>query len=493
MTSLSPQTLIVATRNPHKISEIRDILEPLGYRVQSAAEAGYDREIEETGSTFAENAALKASSVSRSLGLAVLADDSGLEVDALQGAPGVLSARYAGVEADDAANNRLLLENLGNLSEEKRSARFHCSMVLTRPDGSIHASVSGTHEGVVLREARGSSGFGYDPLFYSPELGKTFAEATPEEKNRLSHRSRALQSLSSQLSSRVLPFSDRLTHTLSRTKSPILLGLDPHPELLPSPFANGGASSLLDWGKAVIGVAKNLVPAIKIQMAHYECWGGAGLDACIETALFAQEQGLLVIADGKRGDIGATARSYAQHLEWADALTVHPYLGTDSMTPFIDRCRNSGSGLFVLVRTSNPSASEIQDCLTESGSPVYETAAGLVKRWGSDLIGKSGYSSIGAVAGATQPEHLARIRSLLPQSPLLVPGYGAQGGSARDVLPAFDSSGGGALIAASRSLTFAYKSDHSSTSDSGWELALESAIRSMSEDLACILSSKKSS
>ncbi len=480
---MSPfRTLLVASRNRHKCAEIEVLLGAMGLRVISAAEAGYDREIEETKTTFAGNAALKATTVARALGLPALADDSGLEVDALGGEPGVRSARYAGDGAGDEANNERLLERLAGLPASERGARFRCALALADPDGRILVSVEGSHEGTILAEGRGTGGFGYDPLFYSPELQQTFAEAGFEAKGRVSHRARALAALVARLAtdSTWAPFAERLTSLVEWVGTPILLGLDPHPELLPSPFRGRGAPGIRDWGMALLEVARGRVAAIKLQMAHYERHGGPGLDACIETANRARELGLLVIADGKRGDIGATARAYSAHLDWADAMTIHPYLGTDSIRPFLERCGEEGRGIFVLVRTSNPSAGELQDIRTETGQPFYEHVAGLVDRWGKDLVGPSGWSAVGAVAGATAPEALARIRKLLPHSILLVPGYGAQGGEARDVTPAFDDRGQGALIAASRSLTFG---DPAADPHGGWEDRMAEALERMRHDL----------
>lgn len=192
------QSLIFASSNPHKVDEVRAILEPLGFCVRGLSDLPAERvpvEPEETGTTFAENARLKAVYYAAALGEACLADDSGLEVDALGGAPGVLSARYAGVGSAraerDQANNRKLLAELRDVPDERRTARFVCAMCLAAPDGTILAETRGEFPGVIAREPRGSNGFGYDPLLYLPDRGCTSAELPPEEKNARSHRGAA--------------------------------------------------------------------------------------------------------------------------------------------------------------------------------------------------------------------------------------------------------------------------------------------------------------
>ena len=184
--------LVIASNNKGKIREYKQILEKHGYEVMSQSEAGLSLDVEETGTTFAENSALKARAAYKELGCAVLADDSGLCVDALDGAPGIFSARFSGVHGDDAANNRLLLEKLEG--HEDRGAHYTCAMVLARPDGSV-VEAEGYLYGEIAREEAGSNGFGYDPLFYLPERGCTTAQISSEEKNAISHRANALHAL----------------------------------------------------------------------------------------------------------------------------------------------------------------------------------------------------------------------------------------------------------------------------------------------------------
>lgn len=185
-------TIVLASRNKHKIGELRAILQPLGIELKSALDFPELAEVEETGATFEENAALKAEAVCKALGLPALADDSGLMVDALGGEPGVRSARYSGAQATDSTNNALLLQKLADTPDAARTARFVCVLAFSAP-GEITHFYRGETFGIMLRAPRGENGFGYDPLFLSDDLAKTFAEAPAEEKNRISHRGRALE------------------------------------------------------------------------------------------------------------------------------------------------------------------------------------------------------------------------------------------------------------------------------------------------------------
>ncbi len=240
-----------------------------------------------------------------------------------------------------------------------------------------------------------------------------------------------------------------------------------------------------------------LVPAVKFQAAFYEALGPGGLAAMADSLAYARSKGLIAIVDGKRNDIGSTAEAYAQaylgevgfedrvEAPWdADALTINPYLGVDGIAPFVEVARKRDRGLFVLVRTSNPSAREIQD-LVADGRPVYRHVAELVKTWSAPDRDASGYGLLGAVVGATYPEQLAELREAMPGVIFLVPGYGAQGGTARDVAAAFDANGLGAVVNNSRGLTFAYlRKDLSGRFGSEWQRAIEWAAREMIDDLA---------
>ncbi|MBI4879050.1 MAG: orotidine-5'-phosphate decarboxylase [Planctomycetes bacterium] len=264
-------------------------------------------------------------------------------------------------------------------------------------------------------------------------------------------------------------FADRVIARTLELASPIAAGIDPRPDLLSSRAAAAAGGSHVRLARAyerfaldVLDGLVGVVPAVKVQIAFYEALGLPGVAAYARTLRAAKERGFLVIGDVKRGDIGPSSQAYADaHFGAAagadaDALTVSPYLGRDTIAPFLVRCREEGRGLFALVRTSNPSAPEVQD-LVAGGRPIYEHVAGLVEEWGRDLRGAEGYSSLGAVVGATYPEELAAIRSRHPRLLILVPGYGAQGGTAMDVVAALDARAAGILVASSRGILRAYR------------------------------------
>ena len=278
-------------------------------------------------------------------------------------------------------------------------------------------------------------------------------------------------------------FADRLCAAIDAKGSAVVVGLDPRPDSLP-PYlladcraalgetTQAVAEALWRFNRGIIDAVHDVVPAVKPQLAFYERYGVAGVRAYARTAQYAKEAGLLVIADGKRNDIGSTASAYAEAFLGAppvfdqpgagdftaDALTVNPFLGRDGIQPFVDCARQQGRGVFVLVKTSNPSAGDLQD-LQVNGEPLYEYLGRLVESWGENSRGRGGYSSVGAVVGATWPEQAARLRALMPHTLFLVPGYGAQGATAADVAPCFDANGHGALINASRSIIFAWRAE----------------------------------
>jgi orotidine-5'-phosphate decarboxylase len=279
-------------------------------------------------------------------------------------------------------------------------------------------------------------------------------------------------------------FADRIVQAVKQRRSHVVVGLDPVLSKLP-PFvlreaaaehgqtAKGAAAALLAFNRLIIDAVADQVPLVKPQSAFYEVYGHHGVEAFWETVKYARAQGLAVIADCKRGDIGTTAEAYAaayfghpHPLEswedpdlWADSLTVNPYLGSDGLIPFVKRCKARGTGIFVLVKTSNPSSGELQDQELFSGETVAQQVAKLVEYLGGQVVGESGYSSVGAVVGATYPEDLAKYRQEMPRAIILVPGYGAQGGAAKDVVGAFNADGLGAVVSASRSVIFAYGGD----------------------------------
>ncbi len=218
--------------------------------------------------------------------------------------------------------------------------------------------------------------------------------------------------------------------------------------------------------KGIVDAVAPYVVAVKPQAAFFEALGSDGWRAFEAVARYAREAGLLVIADAKRGDIGSTARAYATaflepragEAPLADALTVNPYLGRDSVDPFLAACRRDGAGVFLLVRTSNAGATELQDAMLADGRPMWQHVAQLVDEWGEDLVGAGGLSSVGAVVGATFPREVGEARRLMPRSIILLPGIGEQGGTPGDVARAFASGPASALVSASRSVIYAYRS-----------------------------------
>jgi orotidine-5'-phosphate decarboxylase len=234
------------------------------------------------------------------------------------------------------------------------------------------------------------------------------------------------------------------------------------------------------------------VPVVKPQSAFFEELGPPGMTALAEVIRYAQEQGLLVILDAKRNDIGSTAEAYARGMlgregsAWgADALTVSPYLGEDSLTPFVEVAKERGAGLFILVKTSNPGSGLLQD-LVADGRPVYRHTAELVERFSADTVGASGYGLACAVVGATYPEQLAELRAAMPHTWFLVPGFGSQGAGAKDVAPAFDAKGLGAVINNSRNIIFAHARKEYATrySEQQWQKAVEAATKDMIAELS---------
>ena len=278
-------------------------------------------------------------------------------------------------------------------------------------------------------------------------------------------------------------FADKLVESIRRLNNPTVAGLDPKLEYVPAFIRErafkekgngfeGAAEAILQFNKMLIDALCDVIPAVKPQLAYYEMYGVAGVKAFAGTCTYAKSKGMLVIADGKRNDIGTTAEAYSAAFLGktaigavetpafdADALTVNPYLGFDGIKPFIEDCAKYGKGIFILVKTSNKSSGQLQDLLTKDGKTIYETVAELVNEWGSQVLGESGYSSIGAVVGATYPEQAKILRDIMKKAYILVPGYGAQGGTAADAVQSFDSDGLGAVVNASRSIMCAWKSD----------------------------------
>jgi orotidine-5'-phosphate decarboxylase len=291
-------------------------------------------------------------------------------------------------------------------------------------------------------------------------------------------------------------FADRLTAACREKRSSVCVGIDPRVKLLPAEFRpmrdtpHDQAAAIAEWGRALISVIAPLVPVIKPQIAFYEALGAPGFRAYHETVIAAQEKGLLVIADVKRGDIGSTAEAYAEGhfgLVGADAMTVNPYLGRDSLEPYLAHCRAAGKGIFVLVKTSNPGSSDLQD-VWAGDAPLSQHVAKMVKDIGADpsLVGTCGLSAVGAVTGATFPDELCVLRAAMPTTPLLVPGYGAQGGTAADCAKAFLADGTGAVVNSSRGITFAFRTgEHAERfGEKRWRDSVACAVHEMTDALA---------
>ena len=234
----------------------------------------------------------------------------------------------------------------------------------------------------------------------------------------------------------------------------------------------GVAKAIEEFNKALIDATFDIIPAVKINIAFYEMYGLEGMKVFEETCKYAKEKGMLVMADIKRGDIGSTSKAYSnaflgrtqigekeEKIYDVDFVTLNPYMGIDSIKPFIEDCKKYNKGAFIIVKTSNPSSGDLQDLKLENGEEVYTRVAKLVEEWGEDLRGKYGYSSISAVVGATYPKQLKDLRKTAPHTFFLIPGYGAQGGKAEDIALGFDSNGIGGIVNSSRGLMCAYKSD----------------------------------
>ena len=293
-------------------------------------------------------------------------------------------------------------------------------------------------------------------------------------------------------------FADQLAAAVRRCRNSVLVGLDPRWDSLPAPLTHGKlgdleerATAFGDFCRGVIDVVAPLVPAVKPQAAFFEELGPPGMRVLHWVIGYAQEKGLLVLADGKRNDIGSTAEGYARgwlgrgQSAWgADALTVSPYLGEDSLTPFVNVAVGRGAGIFVLVKTSNPGGGLLQD-LEADDRPVYRHTAELVDRLSAETRGECGYGLVGAVVGATYPDQLAELREAMPHTWILIPGFGAQGGTAADVRRGFDADGLGAVVNSSRQIIFAHARQEYAEKfgDERWQEAVEAATRQMIAEL----------
>ena len=294
---------------------------------------------------------------------------------------------------------------------------------------------------------------------------------------------------------------DRLIEKIVAMQNPTCVGLDTQLDYLPDEMRAGvttcdaAADAILTFNKKIVDSVADIVPAVKVQVAYYEQYGAAGMRAFLDTIAYARERGLFVIADCKRNDIGSTAARYsaaylgetalggsALSVAGCDFLTVNAYLGTDGVQPFLDDCKKYDRGLFILVKTSNPSSGELQDLKLADGRRVYECMGDMVEGWGADLVGSYGYSAVGAVVGATHPEQAAILRERLKHTFFLIPGYGAQGGNAQMLKNCFDKRGLGGIVNNSRGVLCAYKKRGGT-----YDKAARAACVDMQADLASVL------
>ena len=306
---------------------------------------------------------------------------------------------------------------------------------------------------------------------------------------------------------------DRLIEKILQLQNPTVAGLDPRlaqiPELFKEPYyeihgktPTAAAEIFCAWGREIIDNIFDIVPAVKPQIAMYEQFGAPGIDAYIKTIEYAKSKGLIVIGDIKRGDIASTADAYADgHIGKVDIdgslheifredfITLNSYMGSDSVQPYIEYCKGGERGIFVLVKTSNPASSQIQDITSTANMPIYRHVGELVSGWGQGLIGKYGFSLVGAVVGATHPNEATLLREKMPHTFFLVPGYGAQGAGAGDLKGAFNKDGLGAIVNSSRGITGAYalekyKADYS---EKDFAKASRAAALDMRKDLQSVI------
>lgn len=299
---------------------------------------------------------------------------------------------------------------------------------------------------------------------------------------------------------------DKLAEKIRKTHAPIVVGLDPMLGFIPEHISKkafaeygetleGAAEAIWQFNKEIVDHTYDLIPAVKPQIAMYEQFGIPGLMAFKKTVDYCHEKDLVVIGDIKRGDIGSTSAAYAAgHIGSVqvgskayvpfgeDFVTVNPYLGTDGVKPFVDVCKEKKKGLFILVKTSNPSSGEFQDKLID-GRPLYEWVGEKVAQWGADCMGKD-YSYIGAVVGATYPEMGKVLRKIMPKSFILVPGYGAQGGKGADLVHFFNEDGLGAIVNSSRGIIAAYKQEeYAKFGAEHFAEASRAAVEAMAKDI----------
>lgn len=304
---------------------------------------------------------------------------------------------------------------------------------------------------------------------------------------------------------------DKLVDNIKKTNAPIVVGLDPMLDYVPDHIKTkafkdfgetleGAAEAIWQFNKAIVDATYDLIPAVKPQIAMYEQFGIEGLKTFKKTVDYCKEKGLVVIGDIKRGDIGSTSAAYATgHIGEVtvgvntytpfdeDFVTLNPYMGSDSINPFIKVAKPRKKGVFILVKTSNPSSGEFQDRIID-GRPLYEWVGEQVKAWGADYVGESGYSYVGAVVGATYPEMGKILRKVMPKNFILVPGYGAQGASGKDLTHYFNEDGLGAIVNSSRGIIAAYKQEaYAAYGPENFADASRAAVIAMQKDIASAL------
>jgi orotidine-5'-phosphate decarboxylase len=302
---------------------------------------------------------------------------------------------------------------------------------------------------------------------------------------------------------------DKLIDRIIELKNPAVVGLDPRMDYIPEDIlddvqnrygrtAIAAKYALLAYNKGIIDALCDIVPAAKPQVAFYEQFGAEGMDAYFQTVAYAKDKGMIVIGDIKRSDIASTAEAYSDaHIgqtdifgekiafSRSDFITVNPFLGADSIEPFLKNCKAHDKGLFILVKTSNKGSGDFQDLMVDGDTPLYEICGNYVEKWGAGFVGRHGYSSVGAVVGATHPAVAAKLRAQMGHTFFLVPGYGAQGGGAADIAASFDKNGLGAIVNNSRGIIAAYKTER--YSGMTYAEAARAAALDMKDDLNRVL------
>lgn len=308
---------------------------------------------------------------------------------------------------------------------------------------------------------------------------------------------------------------DRLINKINNLQAPIVVGLDPQLNLIPDnikerffKYVGKNPTVTADMFKMFNGVIIDnicdIVPCVKLQIAMYEMLGTPGIEAYIQTVEYAKQKGMIVIGDVKRGDIALTATAYSRahigevdiegkkhEVFGTDFVTINPFMGYDTMAPFIEDCDLHDKGLFVLVKTSNPSSGDIQDIVTKDNKPLYEHVGNLVQTWGKEAMGSQGFSKVGAVVGATYANEAKTLRSLMPNTFFLVPGFGAQGATTKDIVPFFIN-GGGAIVNSSRGILGAYRQDkYKHFGEDGYGSAARAAALDMIKEITAVIHDHK--